>query len=134
MKKKQIIKDFDEIKNQLSDNDTNIFTMFVNQNNTRKEQYKGMMLNVNKNELIPIINSSFEFILDEIENNDLQDYNFNVIENQTCYILKNDNLFQFNKIIEQISPNSKNLITTHSDFKNFKFFIVQVTKKIKQYI
>lgn len=106
-----------------------INVMFVNSNVKRKnKKFKGYMVNISKDDIMPVVQTSMDNIEKEVKKNDFSNYDFEVSDNKKTYIIEEKNVFFSKDIIEEITleQNNFNTIGDLVNFEKLNFVVIQV--------
>ena len=124
-----------ELKNELSifnvaiENSTaEINAMLVDQNNQRKQKYKGMMLKTTLKDLKSVLSASLTFLTNELDKRTLDVYDLEISVDDSIQMVNKNDVIHSEEILNEITVNytDDKIVSENTDLSKIKFIVIQI--------
>ncbi len=125
----------DELKIELSvinqaveDNTAEINIMLVDQNNNRKQRYRGKMLKTEIEDAKSVIIDSLTLIINEIEKRTLDAYDLDISVDDSTQMVDKSDVIHSDEVLSQITIKytDDNVVSKNTDLSKIDFMVIQV--------
>lgn len=125
----------DDLKTKLSaftkaiaEGKAEVNVMLVDQNNQRKQKYRGLMLKTKLNDIQSVIEKSCEYIDQELTNRTLDIYDLEISVDESTQMVNKVDVIYGPEILDQITVEytDSNTVSENTDLSRIKFMVIQV--------
>ena len=128
MNKDEIKKEISAFNTAIENGTAEINVMLVDQNNQRKQKYKGLMLKTKLEDLKSVLVDSFTFLTDELDKRTLDIYDLEISVDDSTQMVNKDDVIHGKEILEEITVDytDDKVVSENTDLSKIKFIVIQI--------
>lgn len=102
--------------------------MLVDQNNQRKQKYKGMMLKTTLKDLKSVLSASLTFLTNELDKRTLDVYDLEISVDDSIQMVNKNDVLHSEEILNEITVNytDDKIVSDNTDLSKIKFIVIQI--------
>lgn len=128
MNKNEIKSELNFFRMAIENSTAEINIMLVDQNNQRKQRYRGLMLKTKFNDIKEVLIDSFTYIYEELDKRSLDIYDLEISVDDSTQMVKKEDAIHGDEILNQITVRytDNNVVTESTDLSKIKFMVFQI--------
>lgn len=128
MNKDDIKSKLNSFREAIENNTAEINIMLVDQNNQRKQRYRGLMLKTQLDDIKEVLIDSFSYISEELDKRSLDIYDLEISVDDSTQMVKKEDVIHGDKILSQIAVQytDDNVVSENTDLSKIKFMVFQI--------
>ena len=128
MNKKELINELSIFNAAIKNSTAEINAMLVDQNNQRKQKYKGMMLKTTLKDLKSVLSASLTFLTNELEKRTLDVYDLEISVDDSIQMVNKNDVLHSEEILNEITVNytDDKIVSENTDLSKIKFIVIQI--------
>lgn len=113
---------------EIQRNSAEINIMLVDQNNQRKQRYRGLMLKTEYEDIKAVVTRSLEYICEELGSRTLDVYDLEISIDESIQMVNKPDVIYGDDILGQLSVEytQANTVTEDTDLAKIKFMVIQI--------
>ena len=128
MNKDDIKSKLNSFREAIENNTAEINIMLVDQNNQRKQRYRGLMLKTQLDDIKEVLIDSFSYISEELDKRSLDIYDLEISVDDSTQMVKKEDVIHGDEILSQIAVQytDDNVVSENTDLSKIKFMVFQI--------
>lgn len=128
MNREELRNSIQSFQNAVENGDAEVNAMMVDQNNARKQRYKGLALRISEEDVKPLVLSILEHLERSVNEKDLGVYDLEVSIDETIQTIDRSEIEFGDSILKEftVQYSDSNAVNEHTDLRKMDFIVIQV--------